>query len=348
MQSPYYSRTRKAWFLKITLENGKRSQVKLGETKRAAFDKFRKMQEAATKRAAAGVTIDEAVQAYCSFARREVAEGKLRQFTLDGYVRYLARFMAAHGAVHVSELTPHHVTEWITTHGWKSSSERAAIAALKRCLNWCAGQQLIPLNPIASMRRPKTKRRTQLIDTATHAAMVAHVGAHAYAGKIDRQFRLVLIAIRQCGGRPQDVAQARVEFVDRDVTTWTLPEHKTKRHTDAPRVVYLSPCLRTVTRMLIAGRTEGPLFRGKRGGITTNAIKCRMTRLREALGLPPGTVAYAYRHSYITDALINDVDAATIATLTGTSIEMIERHYGHIGKHDAHLREAAARAVRRG
>jgi site-specific recombinase XerD len=345
MHAPYYSRTKKAWFLKVTLPNGVRSQTKLGENRTEAFEKFRRMQEAADKSASLGPQVSTIFSDFVLWAEREVAEGRLKPLTLDGYLRYLARFAKGYGELHIGELAPHHVTEWIAAKGWKTSSERAAIAALKVAFNWAAREKRIASNPIQGIGRPASQRRTHLINRDDHSLMIARTGSHAYAGKIDRQFRLVLVAIKQCGGRPQDVAQARVEFVDPEVTKWTLPEHKTRRHTDAPRVVYLSPCLRTITRLLIAGRTSGPLFRGRRGGLTVNAMTCRMKRLRRNLGLPEGTVAYAYRHSYITDALLAGVDVATVAALTGTSIGMIQRHYGHIGKHDEHLRQAAAKAV---
>jgi integrase len=184
-----------------------------------------------------------------------------------------------------------------------------------------------------------------MISDDDHRRLVAAAGGQDYSGRIDRQFRMVLIAIRHCGGRPQDVARARVEFVDKDVTKWTLPEHKTKRHTEQPRVVYLSPCLATITRILMAGRTTGPLFRGRRGAVTTNAITCRMKRLKTELGLDPKIVFYSYRHTYLTNAMERGVSSAAVAELTGTSLTMIEKHYGHLASKHDHLRAAAARAM---
>jgi integrase len=346
MHAPYYSRTKKAWFLKVTLGSGVRSQIKLATTRTKAFEKFRQMQDAAERAAALGASVSQIIGEYITWAERQVEQGLLEEKTLDGYVWYLSRFMMVHGEKAAMALAPHHVTDWIASNpGWGASAERAAIAALKRVFNWAAGERRILANPISTMRRPPSNRRTHLISESDHSALVRKTGNHAYAGKIDRQFRLALIAIRHCGGRPQDVARARVEFVDATVSRWTLPEHKTQKKTLLPRTIYLSPCLQTITRMLIAGRTEGPLFRGRRGALTVNAITCRVKRLRRDLGLAEGTVAYAYRHSYITDALVRGVDVATVAALTGTSVEMIQRHYGHLSQRSDHLQEAAIRAV---
>lgn len=82
----------------------------------------------------------------------------------------------------------------------------------------------------------------------------------------DKQFQLALIAIRYTGGRPQDVASVRVEHVNKEVTTWTLPDHKRRKHTKKPKVVHLSPRLQTITKMLTDDRDSGPLFRGTNWG----------------------------------------------------------------------------------
>jgi len=51
--------------------------------------------------------------------------------------------------------------------------------------------------------------------------------------------------------------------------------------------------------------------------------------------LPTGTCAYTLRHSVITDLIREGLPALTVAQLSGTSIVMIERHYGHLARDDA-------------
>ena len=61
-----------------------------------------------------------------------------------------------------------------------------------------------------------------------------------------------------------------------------------------------------------------------------------------AAGLPPAATAYALRHSTITDLIsIHRLDVLTVAVLSGTSISMIEKHYGHL----LHDRAAAGLAA---
>ena len=50
----------------------------------------------------------------------------------------------------------------------------------------------------------------------------------------------------------------------------------------------------------------------------------------EAAKLPAGATAYTLRHSTITDLVMAGLPLLTIAQVSGTSVEMIERHYGHL------------------
>jgi integrase len=50
-----------------------------------------------------------------------------------------------------------------------------------------------------------------------------------------------------------------------------------------------------------------------------------------AAGLKDNVTAYSLRHSAITDLVVNGrLDLLTVAQISGTSVAMIERHYGHL------------------
>jgi integrase len=103
-----------------------------------------------------------------------------------------------------------------------------------------------------------------------------------------------------------------------------------------------------LTKRLMAKQPDGPLFRGLRGKrpFTRNGIRCRFKRLRQKLPHLKGLIAYAYRHSFATDALVNGVGIAQVAELLGhTSTEMVMRHYSHIAGKVDHMREAAMKAA---
>jgi len=49
-----------------------------------------------------------------------------------------------------------------------------------------------------------------------------------------------------------------------------------------------------------------------------------------AAKMPAGTTAYTMRHSIITDLVHGGLDLLTVAQISGTSVRMIEKHYGHL------------------
>lgn len=49
-----------------------------------------------------------------------------------------------------------------------------------------------------------------------------------------------------------------------------------------------------------------------------------------AAGLPVETTAYTLRHSVISDLVHGGLDLLTVAQISGTSVAMIEKHYGHL------------------
>lgn len=54
-----------------------------------------------------------------------------------------------------------------------------------------------------------------------------------------------------------------------------------------------------------------------------------------AAAMPLGTTAYTLRHSTITDLVTAGLDLLTVAQISGTSVAMVEAHYGHLRQHRA-------------
>ena len=136
-------------------------------------------------------------------------------------------------------------------------------------------------------------------------------------------------------------------MIDLDVGTWTFDKHKTAERTGKPRVVYLTPAMVDLCRRLVAENPEGPIFLNTKGrSWNRNSIRCRFRNIRAKLKLDDGVVAYALRHTYITDGLANGVPIADMAELVGhASTEMISKHYSHLNQKIEHLRNAACRAT---
>jgi integrase len=329
MKRPWYWKARKGWYVS---RGG--SQVRLGETEDEALRAWGEILIADSVGTPTAIVAGVA-ELYLQHAKRNVEPS-----TYDGYARYLADFCGAHGNDQVRNLKPFHLTAWLDKHkGWGDASRRLAISAVKRCFAWAVVEGLVSANPFASVKRPAIKRRETLVSDDQHAAMMQ---------RCERHFRPLLIMLKQTGMRPGSVCNLTAESVSADGAAVVLHDHKTRKKTGKPQVVYLSPCAATLVRIAMARAREGKsLFTNRFDKPWTgNAIRCRMRRLRENLGLPAGTVAYSYRHAWATRAIANGVDIATAAELLGhTDTKMISQVYGHLAAMQEHLKEAARKAV---
>ena len=66
-----------------------------------------------------------------------------------------------------------------------------------------------------------------------------------------------------------------------------------------------------------------------------DAWKRPIKNAASAAKLSSSIVAYTLRHSVITDLIRGGLPVLTVAQLSGTSVAMIERHYGHLVRSDA-------------
>jgi len=336
---PYFRKFDGWWYVQVRLD-GKRRQVKLAqgrENRELAVKKYWALMSQEDIAQAADRTQVSVASLFDVFL--EWSEKHSVRSTFEWYKRLLQDFCDFHPGLIIAELKPFHVTRWIHSHTWGQSSVRGAITAVKRAMNWAVEEGYIEANPFRFMKRPATTKRSQTITPEMHEQMI---------GATDPDFALFLNALKETGARPGEVMKVAAADVDPTGQMWILKQHKTANKTQRPRVIYLTPSMVEITRKLIERYPEGPLFRSGDGKPwNRNSVRLRMSRLRKRLNLPAGTVAYAYRHSFATNGLVNGVPIATMAELLGHSdTKMISAHYSHLGQHVDHLREAAIRAVK--
>ncbi|MBN8224777.1 MAG: tyrosine-type recombinase/integrase [Xanthomonadales bacterium] len=76
---------------------------------------------------------------------------------------------------------------------------------------------------------------------------------------------------------------------------------------------------------------QAPLFSRADGSPwNKDAWKVPIKLAASAAALPSATTAYTLRHSTITDLVTGGLDLLTVAQISGTSVRMIEKHYGHL------------------
>lgn len=310
--------------------SGKRRRKQLAQTKRAAFELW-KGGLAAGRTKAVGDPLFSVVAAKwlaVQIVRRE--RGLVSEGWLDRSVWTIDKFSQAHPRIKCSDITPEIALSWLPD-GSSQDHERTSAGTLKGILKWATGTH-IPASPLAAMRLEKGRRREAIISLEEHRRLVA-------ATKLPR-FRALLWFAWWTGARPTELRLLRWEHMQDDCSRAVMREHKTVRKTKKARTIYFNA---TAQRLLKRHRKlAGPVFLNKLSKPwTKGAIVRRMDNLRAETGIV--ATAYTYRHSFITRALTAGEDIAVVAELTGTSIEMISRNYGHLDKAKSHLAEAARR-----
>lgn len=104
------------------------------------------------------------------------------------------------------------------------------------------------------------------------------------------------------------------------------------RSKDHDRKIPLSPAATTLFDRLAKGKLpKAHLF--TQDGTKAWTADAWSEPVREAAAraeLPAGVTLYTLRHCWITDAIVGGMDLLTVAKLAGTSLAMIEKHYGHL------------------
>lgn len=261
--------------------------------------------------------------------------------TLAWYTRYIQLFSRSVPAdLRADQLKRHHVDEWLATQKWGSPSRRAAIIAVKRAFSWAVEKEYLAVSPIQTLKKPPPRRRETILTPQQVQAIIA---------ESTKEFAdLVLVAI-ETGCRPQEIRVLAAHQFDRGIPGFVLAatEHKTGGRTERSRVIYLTDRAISIVEPLVERHPEGPVFRNRHGKPwTSNAVRCRMRRLRARVpDLPKDLCLTNLRHTYATDALVAGLNPEELRVLLGhQDLEMICRHYSHLAKRKAHMRDAAKRA----
>ncbi len=199
---------------------------------------------------------------------------------------------------------------------------------------------LLAVNPLRKVKKPPQTYRDRVLSREERQEVMATIR--------DQAFRDFVFAMQETGCRPSEVSRVTAANVNLELGVWAFADHKTVKKTGKPRIVYLTPAMVELTKDLMAKHPNGQLFRGpmEEKPFSRNSIRCRFRRLREKLPHIKGLIAYAYRHSFATDALVNGVGIAQVAELLGhTSTDMVMRHYSHIASKVDHMRDAAMKAA---
>jgi integrase len=270
-------------------------------------------------------------------------ERNKKKNTYDLWRRVLQPFVLKLGRVAVKDLKQHMVTSFLTemetvprVHEkrgevtWGPGTRSIFLSALKAAFNWAIGEEMITLNPVARMKKPPARSRG--IQNRLTEEQFQRVLPRASC-----QFRDFLIAMNDTGARPGEIAQVTATDFNEELKAWVLVKHKTER-TGKKRVIYVTDRVVRILRRLGNEHPEGPVFRNRAGRPwTTGTLAKQFSRIREELGLGAVT-PYAIRHKFATEYLLSGGTFGYLKELMGSTIAVLEHHYGHLNEHSGAIR----------
>lgn len=198
------------------------------------------------------------------------------------------------------------------------------IAALRAALNHALEERLVTTDFSwrASLKAYKnvSKRRNLYLDREQRRALIAHVRTDDIAG--------FLRALSVLPLRPGALASLTVQDFDHRLHVLRIGTDKS----GADRKIKLPT---TTAKLFEQVDRNGPptaplLARADGQAWNKDSWKKPIKDAATKAGLPACTTAYTLRHSVITDLVHDGLDLLTVAQLSGTSVAMIEKHYGHL------------------
>ncbi len=173
-----------------------------------------------------------------------------------------------------------------------------------------------------------SRRRTLYLDRQQRRALLANC---------DKDALPFVTALCLLPLRPGALASLTVADFDKRTSELTVGTDKAGQD----RRLLLPPVAADLLKQASKDKLPAALLFARPGGEAwgRDSWKVPIANAAAAAGLPADTCAYALRHSTITDLVTGGLDLMTVAQVSGTSVEMIQRHYAHLQK------EGAAKAL---
>lgn len=177
------------------------------------------------------------------------------------------------------------------------------------------------------------KRRTLYLNRDQRRALLDAV--HSEAEPFVRALCLLPL-------RPGAVAALTVGDFDQRTAELTISKDKAGSRR---RIMIPGVAVKLFTAAVTDKPAAAPLFTRKNGKAWDKENwKHSIADAAKTAKLPPNVIAYTLRHSTITDLVMSGLPLLTIAQISGTSAEMIEKHYGHLVS-DAAVEALASLAI---
>ncbi len=259
---------------------------------------------------------------------------RLKPLTVGQYRVDLKQFLTRFRKSSANRVTTVEISRWL--HGMKvgDTTKSIRLRSISACFGWAVKCGFIVDNPTKRVPKPRNRSRGQeaVISPEVHAKLMEMAS---------EAFQHVLTVLHGTGCRPGEACTITAANFDPVNGLIRLEVHKNDRH-GKPRLIFVPPDVATLLGQLAKEFPTGPLLRTKLGNPWTGrSITEYMQKLKKAAGVK--AMAYGYRRTFATDALVKGLPDAQVAALLGhSSTTMLHKHYSHLTSQSALLRSASA------
>jgi len=281
-------------------------------------------------------TVADACRAYIDDKPSAIASGVFRRHVFEDPI----------ASVRLDKLRRHHLLSWrkrLEDAPARISRTKAGEQRTKVRAKSTVNRDMVPLRAALGLVLPVGAPNT---DAAWQEALRPHKGADKRRDLyLDRSERKKILAATSPEAAPfihalcilplRPGALAGLVVSDFEVRTRTLTIGKDKQ--GQPRQIAVPPSIAQFLQSQCDGKqASDPIFARVDGRAwNKDAWKHPIKEAAKGARLSNRVTAYTLRHSVITDLVRGRLPVLTVAQLSGTSVTMIERHYGHLVRNDA-------------
>lgn len=328
------------WIARLRDEDGRQRYTSIGHADATPYDDAVKSAHAWARQVDAGVdtsevqTVKDACEAYVEDRRREVGDANADD--ADGRFK---RNVYGHaiGKIKLAKLRTQHIKEWRAGLDMADASKNRTLSALKAALNFAVASRYVEAGRAIEWEQVKSYEVN-----ARRDLYLSREQRHALVDALPENAQPFVRGLCLLPLRPAALAAATVANFDEKRAILRIAADKA----GAGRVVALSPDAVKLFHAQAKNKLPAaPLIAyGDGSHWHKERWKQPIKKAAKTAALPAGVCAYTLRHSVITDMLVGGMDSLTVARMAGTSLAMIEKHYGHL-LHDHAAKAMAALAL---
>jgi integrase len=240
----------------------------------------------------------------------------------------------------LGKLREKHLRDWrdgLLAAGLSKSAANRTLTALRAALNYAVRARLAPAHLAFEVRcvtifKNADRRRDVFLDQDQRRKLLTTApGA----------LRDLIEAAALTGARPGELVNAQRSAFDSRRRSLTLTG-KT-----GTRVVPLTPAACALFERVSRDKLPTAYLLTREDGAQWTRVGWdrSLRSVVKLAHLPAGVCLYTLRHSFITEALLAGLATLTVAKMTGTSLAMIEKHYGHLVLDHAREQLAAVKLI---